>query len=167
MGGQFPEASRLPWPLKANQPFAATEDPLPDTCMRAHTHTHTLHCRECRGSSPTAMPVTPARGSGSTKLPLPAGICPSVCGISAGTWCWPGSVPLQSPLRLPPVSLSVSGSQELCLPGTHCLCPLYWGDAKIGRTPPCRPLGSVQSEARLALTAHCSPSSLPRPTLEP
>ena len=41
MGGQFPEASRLPWPLKANQPFAATEDPLPDTRMHTHTHTHT------------------------------------------------------------------------------------------------------------------------------
>ena len=142
---------------------------LTHACTHTHTHTYTLHCHECRGSSPTAMPVTPAWGVGCglRQAPTPRRYLP-VCLWHLSrhlvlAWISPPGVPL----RLPPVSLSLSGSQELCLPGTHCLCPLYWGDAKIGRTPPCRPLGSVQSEALLALTAHCSPSSLPRPTLEP
>ena len=103
MGGcQFLEAALLPRLLKANQPFAATEDPPPDTRMHTHTHTHThtLHCREGRGSASTAMPVTPAYGAGSAKLclsvaaqqALGAGLDQSPCGPRSGSLLFPFQV---------------------------------------------------------------------------
>lgn len=57
-----------------------------------------------------------------------------------------------------------SGFQGLCL----SLCPLYWSDKEMGRTPPCSCLGSVQSKALLVSElSTSSPSSLPRLTIEP
>ena len=76
---------------------------LTHACTHTHTHTYTLHCHECRGSSPTAMPVTPAQGVGCglRQAPAPRRYLP-VCLWHLSrhlvlAWISPPAVPAQAP----------------------------------------------------------------------